>query len=208
VKPDARRVHVVLLIVSLAFFGSGRLAAEILPPEELVRQTTDRMLALLNKNRTAIEADRSTLYGFVDEVVLPHFDFNRMAQWVLGKYWRTASQEQRQRFVEQFRNLLVRTYGTLLLDYSGQTIDYLPARTGANGDTVTIRTLIADKDGTKVQVDYALYRRDTAWKVYDVRVNGISLVSNYRNTFGSKVRQDGIDSLIDDLAQRNKQART
>ena len=207
-RTDARRVHVVLLIVSLACFGSGRLAAEDLPPEELVRQTTDRMLALLNKNRSAIEADRSTLYGFVDEVVLPHFDFNRMAQWVLGKYWRTASREQRQRFVEQFRNLLVRTYGTLLLDYSGQTIDYLPVRTGADGDTVNIRTLIADKDGTKVQVDYALYRRDAGWKVYDVRVNGISLVSNYRNTFGSKVRQDGIDSLIDDLAQRNKQART
>lgn len=207
-RTDARRVHVVLLILSLAFFGSARLAAEDLPPEELVRQTTDRMLALLNKNRSAIEADRSTLYGFVDEVVLPHFDFNRMAQWVLGKYWRTASREQRQRFVEQFRNLLVRTYGTLLLDYSGQTIDYLPVRTGADGDTVNIRTLIADKDGTKVQVDYALYRRDAGWKVYDVRVNGISLVSNYRNTFGSKVRQDGIDSLIDDLAQRNKQART
>jgi phospholipid transport system substrate-binding protein len=208
VRTDARRVHVVLLIVSLAFFGTARLAAEDLPPEELVRQTTDRMLALLNKNRSAIEADRSTLYGFVDEVVLPHFDFNRMAQWVLGKYWRKASQEQRQSFVEQFRNLLVRTYGTLLLDYSGQTIDYLPVRAGADGDTVNIRTLIADKDGTKVQVDYALYRRDAAWKVYDVRVNGISLVSNYRNTFGSKVRQDGIDSLIDDLAQRNKQART
>ena len=205
---DATRVHVVLLIVSLAFFGSARLAAEDLPPEELVRQTTDRMLALLNQNRSAIEADRSTLYGFVDKVVLPHFDFNRMAQWVLGKYWRTASQEQRQSFVEQFRNLLVRTYGTLLLDYSGQTIDYLPARAGADGDTVNIRTLINDKSGAKVQVDYALYRRDAGWKVYDVRVNGISLVSNYRNTFGSKVRQDGIDSLIDDLAQRNKQART
>jgi phospholipid transport system substrate-binding protein len=208
VRTDARRVHVVLLIVSLVLFGSAPLAAEDLPPEELVRQTTDRMLALLNKNRSAIETDRSTLYGFVDEVVLPHFDFNRMAQWVLGKYWRTASPEQRQSFVEQFRNLLVRTYGTLLLDYSGQTIDYLPARAAGDGDTVNIRTLINDKSGTKVQVDYALYRRDAGWKVYDVRVNGISLVSNYRNTFGSKVRQDGIDSLIDDLAQRNKQART
>ena len=202
-----RRVHVVLLIILVAL-GSGRLAAEEQSPEELVRQTTDRMLALLTKNRSTIEADRSTLYGFVDEVVLPHFDFTRMAQWVLGKYWRTANKDQRERFVEQFRNLLVRTYGTLLLDYSGQTIDYLPARASGDGDTVNIRTQINDKGGTKVQVDYALYRRDAGWKVYDVRVNGISLVSNYRNTFGSKVRQDGIDSLIEDLAQRNKQART
>ena len=206
-RTGTRRVPVVVLIISLAL-GSGRLAAEDLSPEELVRQTTDRMLALLNKNRSTIEADRSSLYGFVDEVVLPHFDFNRMAQWVLGKYWRTASKEQRQRFVEQFRNLLVRTYGTLLLDYSGQTIDYLPTRAGAEGDVANVRTQIIDKDGTRVQVDYALYRRDAGWKVYDVRVNGISLVSNYRNTFGSKVRQDGIDSLIDDLAQRNKRART
>jgi phospholipid transport system substrate-binding protein len=207
VRIGTTRVHVVLLII-LAALGSSRLAAEEQSPEELVRQTTDRMLVLLTRNRATIEADRSTLYGFVDEVVLPHFDFNRMAQWVLGKYWRTASKEQRERFVEQFRNLLVRTYGTLLLDYSGQTIDYLPARAGSDGDTVNIRTQINDKDGTKVQVDYALYRRGAGWKVYDVRVNGISLVSNYRNTFGSKVRQDGIDSLIEDLAQRNKQAST
>ena len=206
-RTGASYVPVAALIVWVAL-GGARLAAADPSPEELVKQTTDRMLALLTKNRSTIEADRSTLYGFVDEVVLPHFDFARMAQWVLGKYWRSANKEQRQRFIEQFRNLLVRTYGTLLLDYSGQTIDYLPSRTAAEDNAATVRTVINDTDGTKVQVDYALYRRDAGWKVYDVRVNGISLVSNYRNSFGSKVRQDGIDALIDELARRNMQAKT
>lgn len=177
-------------------------------PEQLVRSTTNEMLALFVENREMIENDPRSLYGLVDDVVLPHFDFQRMSQWALGKYWRRASNEQRARFTEAFRNLLVNTYSSLLFDYTNQTIDYLPARTTQDGSRVTVRTVINDTDGRKIPIDYALYRRDSDWQVYDVTIEGVSLVSNYRSSFASEIRTRGLDALIDRLVQRNTKTAT
>lgn len=177
-------------------------------PEQLVRSTTDQMLALFVENREKIQNDPGSLYGLVDDIVLPHFDFKRMSQWVLGKYWRTATPEQRERFMVEFRNLLVRTYSSLLFDYTNQTIDYLPSRITHNGERATVRTVINDTDGAKIPIVYSMYMKDKGWQVYDVAIEGVSLVSNYRGTFASEIRSGGLDKLIERLAQRNEQRAT
>ncbi|MFN2308510.1 MAG: phospholipid-binding protein MlaC [Gammaproteobacteria bacterium] len=179
--------------------------AEAPGPEAVVRQTSERMLAVLRERHAAIQAEPARLYGFVDDIVLPHFDFERMARWVLGKNWRKTTPEQQQRFVVEFRNLLVRTYGTALLEYNDQEVYFLPMRMSTDADDVTVRTELRRPAGGGIPINYSMYRRADGWKVYDVTIEGISLVSNYRATFAGEIRSAGIEGLIARLAERNIQ---
>ncbi|MBU1193018.1 MAG: ABC transporter substrate-binding protein [Gammaproteobacteria bacterium] len=183
-------------------------AAEHLDPEALVRQTSDRMLTVLKEQHDVIKAEPKRLYGLVDDIVLPHFDFERMARWVLGKYWRQASLEQQQSFIIQFRTLLVRTYGTALLEYSDQQVNFLPVRMSADTKDVTVRTEVLKPGGPAIPISYSMLLRDDGWKVYDVVIDGISLVSNYRTTFSTEIKNAGIEGLIQRLAERNAQEGT
>jgi phospholipid transport system substrate-binding protein len=178
-------------------------AASDTTPLELVQDTSSRMLAALHDERDAIKRDRSRLYELVSTIVLPYFDFERMSQWVLGRHWRTATPDQRARFVEQFRNLLVRTYGTALADYADEKIVYLPFAGDTNAPTVTVRTEI-EQAGSTIPISYSMYRSSDGWKVYDVAISGVSLVTNYRSSFDNIIRKEGIDSLIRQLAEKNR----
>ena len=195
-------LRTVLLIVALCCVSSPRAASDV-TPLELVRDTSSRMLAALKDNRAAIKKDSSLLYDLVSTIVLPYFDFERMSQWVLGKNWRTATPEQRTRFVEQFRNLLVRTYGTALSDYADEKIVYLPFAGDLSAPTVTVRTEI-EQGGSTIPISYSMYRSGDGWKVYDVAISGVSLVTNYRSSFGNIIRDEGMDSLIAQLVEKNK----
>jgi phospholipid transport system substrate-binding protein len=161
------------------------------------------MLMALRNEHDAIVKDSGHLYQLVSEIVLPYFDFERMSQWVLGKNWRTATAEQRKRFVEQFRDLLVHTYSNSLSRYANEKIIYLPFVDDGKAGTVTVRTEILQA-GSAIPISYSMYRSRNGWKVYDVSVSGISLVTNYRSTFGSIIREKGMDSLIQQLSERNK----
>jgi phospholipid transport system substrate-binding protein len=183
-------------------------AADLPDPESLVRQTSERMLGVLKEQRDVIKAQPARLYGLVDDIVLPHFDFERMSRWVLGKNWRQATPEQQQRFVVEFRNLLVRTYGTALLEYNDEQVRYLPLRMSADAREVNVRTEVQKPGGMPIPISYSMYRRDDGWKVYDVVIDGISLVSNYRTDFSAQIRSGGIDALIARLAERNAQGGT
>lgn len=189
----------------LSLLLNGIAAADHLEPEALVRQTSDRMLAVLKEQHDVIESEPKRLYGLVDDIVLPHFDFERMARWVLGKHWRQANPEQQQAFVGQFRTLLVRTYGTALLEYSDQKVNFLPLRMNADSKDVVVRTEVLKAGGPPIPISYSMIRKDDGWKVYDVTIDGISLVSNYRTTFATEIRSSGIDGLIKRLAERNAQ---
>jgi phospholipid transport system substrate-binding protein len=191
----------VLLAAALCAAGSPQAASDI-TPLELVRDTSSRMLAALHDERDAIRQDSSRLYDLVSTIVLPYFDFERMSQWVLGKNWRTATPEQRERFVEQFRNLLVRTYGTALSDYADEKIIYLPFAGDLSAQTVTVRTEI-EQAGSTIPINYSMYRSRDGWKVYDVAISGVSLVTNYRSSFGNIIRDEGMDSLIRRLEEKN-----
>lgn len=176
-------------------------------PEALVRETSERMLVVLKEQHAVITAEPSRLYELVHEIVLPHFDFERMARWVLGKHWKRATPEQQQRFVNEFRTLLVRTYGTALLDYTNQKINYLPMRKSENSEDVTVRTEVIQPGGQPIPINYSMFHRDDGWKVYDVSIDGISLVSNYRTDFSNQINTAGLDGLIQKLVERNAQGK-
>jgi phospholipid transport system substrate-binding protein len=191
----------LLLAVALACAPVLRAASNI-TPLELVQDTSSRMLAALKDEQEAIRKDSGRLYQLVSTIVLPYFDFERMSQWVLGKNWRTATPDQRARFVEQFRNLLVRTYGTALSEYADEKIVYLPFAGDLSAPTVTVRTEI-EQGGSTIPIAYSMYRSRDGWKVYDVAISGVSLVTNYRSSFGNIIREKGMDSLIRQLAEKN-----
>lgn len=195
------RMPVLLWALLLGAVAVGATVVE--DPGALVRDTSDRMLAVLQAQHDAIEADPARLYGLVDEIVLPHFDFERMSRWALGKHWRQADAQQQREFVNQFRTLLVRTYGTALLEYTGQQVNYLPVRISADGKDATVRTEVIKPGAPPIPINYSMYLGNQGWKVYDVVIDGISLVSNYRTTFAAEIRNHGIDALIRRLADRN-----
>jgi phospholipid transport system substrate-binding protein len=196
-----RLLPLFVVIVGL-LAGPARAAAG---PDVLVRDSTNRILALLKANKDAYNKDRKKLYAAVDEVILPHFDFRAMSKMVLRVAWREASEDQRGRFAAEFRDLLVRTYSTALLKYTNEEVIFLPYK-GANDDnTAVVKTEVRlGGGGANVPIDYMFFFKDGAWKAYDVKIDGISLVTNYQTTYAEKIRNQGLDVLIANLAADNR----
>ena len=201
--PGGGSPRAAVLMAALLALSAMPAPAHDVSPLELVRDTSSRMLVALQDEGAVIAADPSVLDRLVADIVLPYFDFRRMSQWVLGKYWRTATAEQRENFVVEFRALLVRTYGRALSDYAGEKVVYLPVGDEPGGDKVTVRTEIELSDNTSVPVAYSMYLGEDGWKVYDVAFSGVSLVTNYRSSFGRIIRTEGMDSLIQQMNRRN-----
>ncbi len=192
-----------LLPLLLAFIATPALAAH--PAEELVQQTTEKVLARLKADSEKLKADSDLIYPLVEDLVLPHFDFHRMSVWVLGKNWRLASAEQQQQFTIEFRTLLVRTYAKALLEYTDQSLNYLPFHAKEGAKKVTVKTEIQQSGGPSIPLHYSMYLNKAGeWKVYDIKVDGVSLVSNYRSSFATEVRNGGIPKLLEKLAEMNR----
>lgn len=177
------------------------------PPDQLAREVTDKIVVLLKTNKSLYTRDHKKLYAMVDEHVLPHFDFRAMSRTVLGRHWRSANEDQRARFIAEFRNLLVRTYATALLKYNDEKIVYLPFRMNPDDRTVVVRSEVRRTDGgPPIAINYSFYRTDAGWKVYDLTVEGASLVTTYQTTYSGRVQQEGLDALIASLARDNQTA--
>ncbi len=173
------------------------------PPNVIVHEKTDQILHLIEQKRSHYAHDRAALYAMVDKRIVPYFDFRRMSRWVLARYWRTATPAQRAAFTTQFRDLLVRTYATALLSYSGQRIAYLPYR-GGNGRHAMVKTeIIENNGGSNIPIDYMFVHKPIGWKVYDVTIDGVSLVTNYRSVYASKIRRGGLNGLIESMKRVN-----
>lgn len=172
-------------------------------PRELVEQTSEAALTRLQQERPQLEQDPARIYDLLEGLVLPHFDFVRISAWVLGKHWRTASPDQKRRFVRAFRTLLVRTYGVALLEYTGQEIRYLPLRDDPARGDVTVRTQVIGQRRHPIAINYRLYNRKGEWKVYDINIDGISLVANFRTSYAGEIKQKGLDALIARLERLN-----
>ncbi len=190
----------MLLLLSLT---QPAVAATAEQAEGLVRMTTEQMLAVLRAEREFLKAHPDRIYYLVHRIVLPHFDFDRMSRWVLGKYWRSATRGQRSRFVGQFRTLLVRTYATALLAYSDERVEILPVRTRGQVTRTTVRTEIRRSGGIPIPINYSMYLKNGLWKVHDVTIDGISLVTNYRSAFGAQIQRVGLEGLIQRLEAHN-----
>ncbi|MDH3527856.1 MAG: ABC transporter substrate-binding protein [Gammaproteobacteria bacterium] len=196
--------HYLTAILSLALLAFGPQVLSGQPPQELVRDTSTQMLTRLRQESKLIEQTPERLYELVSEIVLPHFDFELMGRWTLGKYWQRATPAQRDQFISEFRSLLVRKYGSALAEYVDEEIVYLPFTMSEKDTQVTVHTEINPVNGIPVNITYRLHHTDSGWKVYDVAIEGISLVTNYRTSFISKIRQDGLEQLIRQLAAINK----
>jgi phospholipid transport system substrate-binding protein len=176
-------------------------------PRALVIDTTEKVLAKIREERTALDANPRLVDQFIIEIVLPHFDFEAMARLVLGKHWRRADAAQREAFVKEFRDLLVRTYATALLEYTEEVVEYSPLTVKPGDTEVTVRTEIDQPGGLGIPVHYRMERQEQGWKVYDVTIDGLSLIGNYRNTFANDIRSGSLDALIDSMKKRNLDAR-
>ena len=195
------------LLVLLAAGPGVSLSANDDPPAQIVvKQTTDQLLSSINSERAEIDSDKARLYAIVEEIVLPHFDFSRMSRRVLGRHWREATEDQQERFTEAFKQMLVRTYATAIAEYRDQAIVYLPMRARGEGGEVSVRTQIEPPGGTPIPIFYEMYPIDDKWKVYDVSIDGVSLVINYRSSFSNEIRRNGMDSLISRLTEMNRVA--
>lgn len=191
------------VFMAALFAFSAFAVAAVSDPLETIRETADRVLSEVTARRAELEADPSLIYPLVQGTVVPHFNFRSMSQSAMGRFWRDASDAQRDRIVVEFREMLVRTYATALLGYSGQQIEYLPVNLAAGETRVTVPTRIASSSAPPIPINYRLSLEGERWLVYDVVIDGVSLIANYRSQFAAAVRRDGIDGLITALAGKN-----
>lgn len=174
----------------------------------LVRETTDQVLSEVEANRASIENDPGVARGIVNKLITPNVDLQAFSRLVLGKHWRKATPEQRRRFLDEFHTLILRTYATAVTHYKGFDIEYLPMREESRDTLATVRTRIPQKEGPGVSVNYRLRCHDDRWKLFDVSIQGVSMVTTYRNAFAVEVKKSGIDGLIDLLVKKNRDTDT
>lgn len=207
-------LQTLLLLCSLAAFGVSAQAS--VAPHQMLEGVTQELITTLKAEQAAIDEKHERLFEVVERVLLPHVDLEVMSRYVLGKYWRTASEPQRQRFTSEFKNLMVRFYVSALLEDPAQLdellansdnlISYLPVETDESTNKARVRAEVhMPNSGPRVPVSFNLFMKDDQWLLYDVNVDGISLVSNYRSSFATEVARDGVEGLINNIATRNEE---
>ncbi len=205
IKQVSLQLIAAFMLGMLAFSASAQAMPE---PQALVKEASDNMLKALKDNEAELETNPQKIYTLVQDILFPHFDFERMAKLALGLSWRDASPEQQAKFVEEFRLLLVRTYATAMLEYTNEEIRFLPFRDDVETGRVSVPMEVVQPNGPSVPMALSLYKnKNDEWKVYDVKIEGISLVTNYRSSFNRDIRTSGMDALIESLAKRNDKAR-
>jgi phospholipid transport system substrate-binding protein len=203
---DAKRFLLAALraCAAAALLLTATAAAAQTPPDVLVRNTSEEVLATIRKT-----TDQARLQQLAEAKVAPHFNFERMTRLAVGRAWQQATPEQRQRLQKEFRDLLVRTYTNAVAAgaHSQARVQYKPLRPPAEGDETVVRTQVTEPGRPSIAIDYSMEKGPEGWKVYDVTVDNISLVTNYRGSFASTISQSGIDGLINDLAEKNRRNR-
>lgn len=198
-----KAIRVLFTILSFGLL-SAPVFADDMAPDVLVKKVTDEVLAVVRADKDLQNGNTKKAIDLVETKVLPHFNFTRMTALALGREWSKTSAEQKTRLTNEFRTLLVRTYSNALTAYKDQTVEYKPFKMQAGETDVTVRTLVHQTNGKHIGLDYALDKQADGWKVYDVVVAGVSLVTNYRESFTQEIRANGVDGLISTLAAKNK----
>jgi len=194
-----------VLIWALAALAVPVASAQELTPDALVKTVTQDVIAVIKEDKAIQAGDRKKTIALVEEKVLPHFNFTRMTALAMGANWRKATPEQQRALVDEFRTLLVRTYSTALTAYRNQVIEVKPLRAKPGDTDVVVRSEVKQSGTEPVTIDYSMEQTPNSWKVYDVTVGGVSLVTTYRDTFANEVRNVGVDGLIKALAEKNRQ---
>ena len=196
--------------VLLCMMGSAQ--AEVVAPDVLIRNTAQEIITIVKQDADIKAGSQKKLLELVDAKVLPNFDFVRMTQLAMGKNWRNATNAQKQALVTEFRNMLVRTYAKAFSAYRDQTVEVLPLRMAAGDTETTVKSRIVKTGGQPLPVNYEMRKTDAGWKVFDVTIESVSLVTSYRGTFESQISQSGtdykagIDAVIKTLVDKNAKA--
>ena len=180
------------------------LAAAQETPDALVKRTTDEILTIIKTDKDVASGNQTKVVELAEQKVLPHFDFERMTRLAVGRNWAQATDAQKQALIKEFRTLLVRTYSTSLSQYRNQTIDVKPTKVAAGDKDAVVKTAVIQQGGPQIPIDYAMEKMDSGWKVYDVVIDGASLVTTYRGTFNDQIQKGGVDGLVKTLQDRNR----
>lgn len=193
----------LFLSLCVALFALPVLAQEA--PDAMAKRVMTEVIEVVKSDKAIQGGDQKRIFDLVESKVLSHFDFRHMAALAMGREWRNASAAQRDAITAEFKTLLVRTYSNALAQYKNQSIDFKPFRMAATDTDVIVRTEIKQPGAKPVGIDYQMDKQADGWKVYDVMVAGVSLVTNYRESFSQEIKADGIDGLIASLKAKNSQ---
>ncbi|MGD2056516.1 MAG: ABC transporter substrate-binding protein [Gammaproteobacteria bacterium] len=193
-----------LCVILAALLKMTAVQAQLPAPVEVLKEMSDRVVAIVKQDPGILD-DQSRLRIIADTLIVPHVDFQVFSQWVLGKHWRTATPEQRRIFVREFKELLINTYLSSVTSkgYQDQQIRYQPLRSGLEDGKVLVDAVVEQKQGPLIHVQFRMYRNGNDWLVYDVVVEGVSLVATHRSSFSSIIREKGMSGLIAMLEERN-----
>ncbi len=204
-----KKIFNLLNVLSALFFSLLMIApsafAQEDSPDAMIKSVTEEVLSIVRQDKDIQSGNTQKAINLVETKVLPHFNFQRMTSLAVGRDWNKANAEQKKRLTEEFKTLLVRTYSNALTGYRNQTVRYRPTRMQAGDTEVVVKSEILQPGNKPIQLQYSVERQNEGWKVYDVVVAGVSLVSNYRSTFNQEVSANGIDGLIKMLVDKNQQ---
>ncbi len=193
---------ILAVFTTLAFLAPS-LHAQELGPEDLVKKVTAEILDAFKSDKDLAAGDRKRALQLAEQKIMPHVDFGEAAQLAVGKVWWTATPAQRERITVEFRTMLVRIYSNAINVYRGQTMQIMPVRMAAGATEVTVRNRYVKPGQPPVPVEYAMKKTPEGWKIYDIVVEGVSLVLTYRAEFEQVSRVSGIEGLIKKLAEKN-----
>jgi phospholipid transport system substrate-binding protein len=193
-------------LAALCCLAAATMAFAQEAPDAMVKRVAQDVLSTIRADPKIQAGDQQRIREIIEVKLLPNFDFERITALAMGRNWRQATPEQQKQLVDQFRALLVRTYSGALAQYRDQTMDYKPLRADANATEVTVRSEVVRQGQAPVQIDYSMARGAAGWKVYDIIVGGVSLVTNYRDEFNEQIKNGGIDGLLKTLAAKNQGA--
>jgi len=196
--------RIATLAATAAFVSAASASAQDTAPDVLVKNVTLEVVDIVRADKDIQAGDRKKVVALIEAKVLPHFNFNAMTASAVARHWDKASAEQKARLTDEFRTLLVRTYASSIAAYKDQRFDFRPLRAKPTDTDVTVTVRVMQSGAQPVQLEYDMEKRPNGWKVWDVRVAGISLVANYRTEFDNQVRDGGIDGLIKTLRAKNQ----
>lgn len=191
-------------LMPVFWLAPGLALAETSSADELVKNVTTEVLTILREDKGIQSGNRQRAISLIENKVAPHFDFDRMTSLAVGRAWQKADAGQRKALTSEFRTLLVRTYANSLTAYRDQTVSFMLPAKAAGGDEVTVRSQINQPGGQPISLNYSLARTESGWKVFDVVIANVSLVTNYRGSFASEVDKGGIDGLLKALQEKNR----
>ena len=193
----------LFFVLCFSFFAVA-VSAQDLVPDALVKTISDEVIGIIKQDKDIRAGDQKKMNELVDAKVLPHFNFSHMTALAVGRNWPKANAEQQKTLTSEFRTLLVRTYSSALTTYKNQVLEFKPLRAAVGDTDVTVKTQVKQPGTEPVSIDYGMEKTPNGWKVHDVVVGGVSLVTNYRETFNAEIRGGGVDGLIKSLASKNR----